>query len=70
MRPLSLWALWALCVTAIVFVALVPHAEAFVAQPGRCNCCRCGWMDCNECEAKVSKCCDGYDYDRYTWATS
>lgn len=63
-------AIWIMCSVIIAFVALMPRIESFITQLGKCDCCKCGWMDCQECEAKISKCCDGYDYDRYTWASS
>lgn len=61
-------AIWIICISVIFFVSLMPKIEYFITQRGKCDCCKCGWMDCNECEANISKCCDGYGYDRYTFA--
>lgn len=65
------------CFVVIVFLlytmyVLRAKSERFEQEDkGKCNCCKCGMISCEECSKNRLKCCEGQSlsFDRYTFAT-
>lgn len=63
-------AMLAICIFSVFVIITVASKkrEQYVEQPGMCNCCDCGWMDCQKCQQQTASCCQNFDYDRYTYS--
>lgn len=53
----------------VIIVHLSVYREHFYIADGRCECCECGYMSCNECALVADKCCKNqFEFIRYTFS--
>lgn len=52
----------------IVIDKIYDKKESYI-QNGICDCCKCGFISCKECESKMTQCCgdNSFAFDRYTF---
>lgn len=76
---MMIWAYF-LCIVIVLFLLVFVKLhmydpikienERFVAQNGRCKCCKCGWIDCQTCELNSELCCgksSPFSYTRFSF---
>jgi len=54
-------------VVIMICVACFSPNEKFIVD-GLCDCCKCGFISCQDCETRKTECCgNSFGFDRYSF---